>query len=56
MTSYELMQSLSCVAVAGPTHDQQPVFRWSTSGLGPRPLGHPDAFDFEPVTVTWSSR
>ena len=38
--------SLSCVAVSGPTNDQQPAFQWSTSGW-PRPQGHPDKWDFE---------
>ncbi|XP_027059115.1 putative phospholipase B-like 2 isoform X2 [Pocillopora damicornis] len=54
VTSYDLFnKSLSCMAVSGPTHDQQPIFKWSTSGWK-RPMGHPDAWDFEPVMVKFS--
>ncbi|XP_078362141.1 putative phospholipase B-like 2 [Oculina patagonica] len=52
VTNSEMVKTLQCMAVSGPTHDQQPVFKWSTSGWK-RPMGHPDAWDFEPVTVTW---
>lgn len=52
LTNSEMVKTLQCVAVSGPTHDQQPVFKWSTSGWK-RPMGHPDAWDFEPVTVKW---
>ncbi|XP_020631773.1 putative phospholipase B-like 2 [Orbicella faveolata] len=52
VTNSELIKELQCMAVSGPTHDQQPVFKWSTSGWK-RPMGHPDAWDFEPVKVTW---
>ncbi|XP_074636174.1 putative phospholipase B-like 2 [Acropora palmata] len=52
ITNSEMVKSLECVAVSGPTHDQQPVFKWSTSGWD-TPLGHPDAWDFEPIVVKW---
>ncbi|KAL9980614.1 hypothetical protein ACROYT_G009222 [Oculina patagonica] len=42
---------LSCIAVSGPTYDQQPVFRWSTSGWK-RPMGHPDGWNFKPEKFT----
>ena len=48
ITSKKLFSMDMVVAVAGPTWDQQPVFKWSTSG-GKRPLGHPDQFKFESV-------
>jgi len=54
VTSSDLFNSaLSCIAVSGPTHDQQPVFKWSTSGWK-RPMGHPDAWDFDPILVQFS--
>ena len=50
ITSYRLYANDQVVAVAGPTWDQQPPFKWSTSGhVGNRPLGHPDEFKFESV-------
>lgn len=52
VTNSELIKELQCMAVSGPTHDQQPVFKWSTSGWK-RPMGQPDAWDFEPIKVTW---
>lgn len=54
MTSSELFARLSCKATSGPTFDQQPAFQWSTSGF-PRPLGHPDKWNFPPVLVQWSN-
>ncbi|XP_046840907.1 putative phospholipase B-like 2 [Xenia sp. Carnegie-2017] len=52
ITSYELFKNFTVYAVSGPTYDQQPVFKWSTSGWK-RPLGHPDKWDFDPVMITW---
>ena len=58
VTSFGMMNGtsspLSCLAISGPTHDQQPVFQWSTSGFTPVPLGHPDKWDFPVVTVKWN--
>ena len=55
VTSFEMLNStLSCLAISGPTFDQQPVFQWSTSGFSPVPLGHPDKWDFPLVNVTWN--
>ncbi|XP_068748317.1 putative phospholipase B-like 2 [Montipora capricornis] len=53
ITNSEMIKSFECLAVSGPTHDQQPVFKWSTSGSD-RPLGHPDVWDFEPLVVKWN--
>ncbi|KAM7451985.1 putative phospholipase B-like 2 [Porites harrisoni] len=52
ITNSKMMKELQCMAVSGPTHDQQPVFKWSTSGWK-RPMGHPDAWNFEPLMVSW---
>eukprot|EP00800_Vazella_pourtalesii_P022033 TRINITY_DN8422_c0_g1_i1.p1 TRINITY_DN8422_c0_g1~~TRINITY_DN8422_c0_g1_i1.p1 ORF type:complete len:521 (-),score=92.92 TRINITY_DN8422_c0_g1_i1:692-2254(-) len=50
ITSYRLYAKDQVVAVAGPTWDQQPPFKWSTSGhVGNKPMGHPDEFKFESV-------
>ncbi|XP_065197312.1 putative phospholipase B-like 2 [Sycon ciliatum] len=50
ITSRELMQSGQTLAISGPTNQEQPTFKWSTSGE-PRPAGHPDAFDREFVLI-----
>ena len=53
VTTFELFQAFTVYAVSGPTHDQQPVFNWTMSGW-PRPLGHPDKWDFAPVMISWT--
>eukprot|EP00455_Lapot_gusevi_P032362 TRINITY_DN3529_c0_g1_i3.p1 TRINITY_DN3529_c0_g1~~TRINITY_DN3529_c0_g1_i3.p1 ORF type:complete len:535 (-),score=171.08 TRINITY_DN3529_c0_g1_i3:144-1748(-) len=54
MTSSKLVPSLSSYAVCGPTHDQQPVFQWSTSPFQTLPHhGHPDRFDFDWTEISW---
>lgn len=53
MTNSEMVKKMSCLATSGPTHSQQPVFKWSTSGFD-IPMGHPDAFDFSPVSIEWN--
>lgn len=41
-------------AVSGPTWDDQPPFRWSTSGFDDvRHAGHPDLWNFEPILARW---
>ena len=56
VTSSQLFFSeFSCLATSGPTHEQQPVFQWSTSGFHPTPLGHPDKWAFSPVWVRWNN-
>lgn len=47
--SSQLFKNDEVVAVSGPTWDQQPPFKWSTSGYGKTPLGQPDEFKFDPV-------
>ena len=55
VTSSEMFSTLSCLATSGPTFDQQPVFEWSSSGFKPVPQGHPDRWNFVPITVKWDS-
>jgi hypothetical protein len=52
ITNSEMVESLTSLATSGPTYVQQPLFRWSTSGVK-TPLGHPDAFNFPPVIMSW---
>ena len=53
ITSSQMMPTLKSHAIAGPTNDQQPTFKWSTSGVTNRPLGHPDVFDFDFTVMSW---
>jgi hypothetical protein len=54
ITSSSMIKSLSCLAESGPTHQQQPVFQWSTSTFNTLShLGMPDRYDFNPVTIHW---
>lgn len=46
VTSYQLMQSLTTMAQSGPTHDQQPPFRWAERPEIPHP-GQPEIFEFD---------
>ena len=49
--------SLEFTAVAGPTHDRHPPFRWSANSLdlGDVPNFRTiDEFDFLPVRATWN--
>lgn len=48
-----LMSKLEFVAVSGPTWEQQPPFRWSSSGFMDRHEGHPDVWAFEPFVHHW---
>lgn len=42
-------------AVSGPTSDDQPPFRWSTSGFDDvSHAGHPDLWDFDPILAQWT--
>ncbi|KAM7303102.1 putative phospholipase B-like 2 [Ixodes scapularis] len=42
-------------AVSGPTWDDQPPFRWSTSGFNNvSHVGHPDLWNFKPVLARWA--
>ncbi|KAH7978594.1 hypothetical protein HPB49_006029 [Dermacentor silvarum] len=53
MTNASLATGLGLIAVAGPTHDQQPPFRWSTSGFHDLHAGQPDLWNFAPFVCTW---
>ena len=52
ITNSKMMKELEAYIVSGPTTEQQPVFKWSTSGVD-RPMGHPDAWQFEPIKASW---
>ncbi|KAF0302701.1 putative phospholipase B-like 2 [Amphibalanus amphitrite] len=56
VTSAKLAERLEFVAEAGPTHDSQPAFQWSSSPQADtvRHRGQPDRWEFAPVDVTWS--
>ncbi|XP_070572931.1 putative phospholipase B-like 2 [Ptychodera flava] len=55
VTNMAMHKDFSMIAICGPTHDQQPVFQWSTSGFNNQShLGQPDRFDFEQVLVKWN--
>ncbi|XP_065892307.1 putative phospholipase B-like 2 isoform X2 [Dysidea avara] len=55
VTSYEMFHNkLGCIAISGPTHQQQPPFQWSTSGYSNIPDGHPDLWQFEPIKISWN--
>ncbi|KAJ0402443.1 hypothetical protein P43SY_000596 [Pythium insidiosum] len=52
VTSLEKFARLECDAEAGPTHDTNPVFEWTSDmrALAPS-MGHPERFDFGFVTM-----
>lgn len=52
ITSSEMMTKLQAQAVSAPTHDTQPIFKWSSSGVS-QPLGHPDVFNFNFTLISW---
>jgi len=54
ITSYEMMQSTSCQAQSGPTHDDQPVFKWSAWPKVPH-YGMPAEYDFGWVDMDFSA-
>ncbi|XP_077535671.1 putative phospholipase B-like 2 isoform X2 [Haemaphysalis longicornis] len=49
LANARLATSMEFIAVNGPTNDQQPVFKWSTSGFNDSHLGQPDTFNFGPI-------
>lgn len=54
VTNVSLARALGMLAVSGPTWDQVPPFRWSTSPFsGLLHMGQPDLWKFPPVTVWW---
>ncbi|XP_070821410.1 putative phospholipase B-like 2 [Chaetodon trifascialis] len=55
MTSYRMLSDYAMMAVSGPTWDQLPPFKWSTSPYKDlMHMGHPDAWTFKPIKVTWT--
>ena len=55
ITSFSLYKNFEMMAVCGPTHDDQPPFSWNTADFADTTPheGHPDTFDFEPITTNW---
>lgn len=50
-----LAKALRFLAASGPTWDQLPPFRWSTSPFsGLLHMGQPDLWKFSPVEVWWA--
>ncbi|XP_065197425.1 putative phospholipase B-like 1 [Sycon ciliatum] len=52
ITNAEMMKKLQANIASGPTSEQQPVFKWSQTDVE-KPHGHPDAFNFPPLTIMW---
>ena len=54
IASKDSFPSLEFTAVAGPTHDNFPPFKWSETKVTPVPEFKPiDEFNFEPIKFTW---
>ncbi|KAJ7423706.1 putative phospholipase B-like 2 [Willisornis vidua] len=54
VTSSGMVPSFGLVAASGPTWDDVPPFRWSTSPCSSQlHMGHPDLWMFPPVKVHW---
>jgi len=51
-----LFRGLQCQAISGPTHQKQPIFKWSSGGADQFPgwphMGLPDVWDFDWVQMT----
>lgn len=49
------MQNFTLNAIAGPSAENQPPFAWSKSGFADKysHVGHPDLWNFPPMTLTW---
>uniref|UniRef100_A0A8C2TWA2 Phospholipase B-like n=1 Tax=Coturnix japonica TaxID=93934 RepID=A0A8C2TWA2_COTJA len=54
VTSFGMARSFGLVAASGPTWDDVPPFRWSTSPCSHLlHMGHPDLWRFPPIKVRW---
>ncbi|POI30540.1 hypothetical protein CIB84_005710 [Bambusicola thoracicus] len=54
VTSFGMARTFGLVAASGPTWDDVPPFRWSTSPCSHLlRMGHPDLWRFPPVKVRW---
>ncbi|KAK2538122.1 hypothetical protein Q9966_005883 [Columba livia] len=54
VTSWGMAPTFGLVAASGPTWDDVPPFRWSTSPCSALlHMGHPDLWTFPPVKVHW---
>jgi len=56
MTSAGLAKEFGMIVQGGPTFDPLPPFRWSEQDFKDDTphVGHPDLWQFEPITVTWN--
>lgn len=56
VTSLDMFANMEFLAINGPTYDQQPVFKWSTSDFenDTAHFGHPDVFKFPVVQRKWT--
>jgi hypothetical protein len=60
-TNSSMMANLEYMAQSGPTSDDQPVFKWSDAKANAcsdpvkfKHHGHPDAWNFAAIHVTWT--
>jgi len=55
VTNRHMQSQLTFLAQAGPTYDDLPVFKWSTSTFekDTAHFGHPDSFEFDVVDHLW---
>jgi hypothetical protein len=55
LTNSKLASDLEFVAYGGPTYDDLPPFQWSKVDFAYNTphYGHPDLWQFEPVTHQW---
>uniref|UniRef100_A0A6G1RE91 Phospholipase B-like n=1 Tax=Hypotaenidia okinawae TaxID=2861861 RepID=A0A6G1RE91_9GRUI len=54
VTSWGMAPTFGLVAASGPTWDDVPPFRWSTSPCSDLlHMGHPDLWTFPPIKVHW---
>eukprot|EP00742_Colponemidia_sp_Colp-10_P002718 GILJ01002907.1.p1 GENE.GILJ01002907.1~~GILJ01002907.1.p1 ORF type:complete len:590 (-),score=110.81 GILJ01002907.1:216-1985(-) len=51
ITSYSRVKEMTCDAISGPTHVNQPVFSFSTGFADEKPSVLPDSWDFNWVTM-----
>jgi len=55
VTNSTMVKTMTMLIQSGPTNDIQPTFVWSKSDFNDliRHEGHPDVFNFQPVTTKW---
>lgn len=55
IASYAMIQNFTLSAVAGPSAENQPPFVWSQSDFDKvySHIGHPDVWNFQPISPVW---